>query len=329
MPQSPSRRAVLLTAGAALFAGTAAAAAHNRIVLIEAPTNLGLSPLKPNHEPGAWSAPAAYRRAGLPAALRPKGTVSLPRPRYSFEVPKGDEVRNTPALRAYSEDLAGAVQRALAAGDFPVVVGGDCAILIGCMAGARRIGETGLVHIDAHADYRHPGNDPTLKDKPGGAAGMDLALVAGHGDPRLTRWDGREGSLVPDARIVQVGERFEFFPELKTSAMTRLNYDWVTANGGKATGTAAVAALEKAGARRFWLHLDVDVLDSRIMPAVDSPAPKGLNYDQVSDILGRLVADRRCIGFDVAIFDPELDPDGRYAHELTAMLAKGLAPRIV
>ena len=77
----------------------------------------------------------------------------------------------------------------------------------------------------------------------------------------------------------------------------------------------------------FWIHLDVDVLDSDIMPAVDSPQPDGLRYDELIDILRLLLGSRLAVGMEVTIFDPDLDPEGKYARELTQALIQGIGSR--
>jgi len=83
------------------------------------------------------------------------------------------------------------------------------------------------------------------------------------------------------------------------------------------------AARAVAGHAGYWLHLDVDVLDPIFMPAVDSPEPGGLNPDQLVSLLMELAP--TAIGAQVTVFDPDLDPDGRYAALLVDILATALA----
>ncbi|MGW1668538.1 arginase family protein [Streptomyces sp. NPDC002324] len=60
----------------------------------------------------------------------------------------------------------------------------------------------------------------------------------------------------------------------------------------------------------FWVHLDADVLDPSVMPAVDSPDPDGLLPDELTALLRPLVASPHCVDLDVTIYDPDPDPDG-------------------
>jgi arginase len=87
---------------------------------------------------------------------------------------------------------------------------------------------------------------------------------------------------------------------------------------------AATDALSTLGERRFWIHLDVDVLDDAIMPAVDYRMSGGLSFEELSDVLRALMASRRAVGMTLAIFNPTLDADGRIAGELVRCLARGL-----
>ncbi len=70
----------------------------------------------------------------------------------------------------------------------------------------------------------------------------------------------------------------------------------------------------------FWLHLDADVLDPSVMPAVDSPDPDGLRTDELRALLGPLAASPRCVGVDVTIYDPDRDPEGAGAALLADLL---------
>lgn len=60
-----------------------------------------------------------------------------------------------------------------------------------------------------------------------------------------------------------------------------------------------------------------DILDPAVMPAVDSPDPGGIDHHELVAVLGTLLASARCVGFELTVFDPDLDPDGRLAHDLT------------
>lgn len=300
------------------------------ICLVRAPSNLGLRPLRPGHVPGTWRAPQALSDAGLVEVLAPVRVVDLERPAYSTEPQPGTRLRNGPAIRRFNLDLAEIVAGALGQGEFPLVIGGDCSILLGALAAARRSSAVALVHVDGHSDFRHPGNYD-VDAMPGSAAGMDLALATGRGEPLLTEWPGIAGPLVADAAVVQIGEResrdADFaWPDINATAITRIDVFAVRDLGAAKVLETTRATLARADCP-YWLHLDIDVLDQTVMPAVDSPGSPGIDPDDLVAILSALAADRLCTGMDMTIYDPDLDPNGDLARLLVSLLGRMLKQR--
>ena len=84
---------------------------------------------------------------------------------------------NPQAIRDYSPRLADAVAAVLDEGEFPVVLGGDCSILLGTMLAVRRRGRYGLMYIDGDADFYQPEVNPLS----GAASASDLAFATGRG----------------------------------------------------------------------------------------------------------------------------------------------------
>ena len=300
------------------------------ICLFRAPSNLGLRPLRPGHVPGTWRGPEALTKAGLVEALAPAAAVDLERPVYSAEPEPGTRLRNGHAIRRFNLELADAVADALGRGEWPLVIGGDCSVLLGALAAARRSGPVALVHVDGHSDFRHPGNYDA-NAMPGSAAGMDLALATGRGEPLLTEWPGIAGPLVADEAVVQIGERESrnpdfAWPDINATAITRIDVF-----EARELSVAGVLEKTKATLARadcpYWLHLDVDVLDQTVMPAVDSPGSPGIDPDDLVAILSPLAADQRCVGMDMTIYDPDLDPNGELARFLVSLLGRIVGPR--
>ncbi|MGH9132390.1 MAG: arginase family protein, partial [Ilumatobacteraceae bacterium] len=108
---------------------------------------------------------------------------------------------NPTALREYSSDLADAIGEVLEVGEVPVVLGGDCSILLGSLLALRRRGRYGLLFVDGHADFYQPEAEPN-----GEAASMDLALATGRGPKVVTDLEGLR-PLVFDEDVVQFGRR--------------------------------------------------------------------------------------------------------------------------
>jgi arginase len=76
---------------------------------------------------------------------------------------------------------------------------------------------------------------------------------------------------------------------------------------------------------RSWLHLDLDVLDPSVLPAVTYPQPGGPNWDQLALALKPLAQSPQLIGVSVADFRADLDPTGGLAAHVTALLS-GVLP---
>jgi arginase len=151
------------------------------IAPVAAPTNLGLRPPQPSSVPGCAKAPEALHEAGLHARLVAAAAVDagvvLPGRYVDDGDPAAGRVRNQDALIDHSRRLATRLEHLLAAGHSPLVLGGDCSLLVGAGLALRRRGGYGLVHIDGHTDFRHPGNSPVCLSLAGEV--LAAAVLAG------------------------------------------------------------------------------------------------------------------------------------------------------
>jgi arginase len=292
------------------------------IEVVDAPTNVGLSPPGPGREPGVRGLASALRANGIVSRLGATDGGAVASPPYRPEIDPSTGVRNGEALRSFSLDLAERVGAVVQEGKFPFVLGGDCSILIGNMLALRRRGRFGLVFIDGHLDFRHPGNSELV----GAAAGADLALVSGRGPDRLANIDGLR-PLVLDGDIVALGER-EDYPEwrdIHDSDITVWDLWKMRSLGVTGVALKTVEKMEASGVEGFWVHLDADVLDDVIMPAVDSRQPDGLSYAELIELLRQFLGSPLAAGMQVTIFDPELDKDGKIAEEFTDALVEAFS----
>jgi arginase len=270
--------------------------------VLDAPCNLGLRPPAPGFEPGVRRLADALRACGLVKRLDALDGGRVDAPAY-VSVPV-----NRAALPGYTRTLAERVGALLDEGAKPLVLGGDCSNLLGTMLALRRRARHGLVHIDGHLDFRHPGWSGGI----GAVAGEDLAGVTGRLEPELSDIDGL-GPYVLDADTVHLGDREGDPDELAAVAKTGITVrrlDELRADG------PAVPPVP------YWMHVDADVLDSALMPAVDSPAPGGLTFEELSALLRAVVGG--AVGVQVTVFDPDLDPDGSQARALTDCLVSAL-----
>jgi arginase len=324
-------RRSFLTASLSVAAAPSVGAAVRRkpIDVIEAPTNLGLRPDDKGRIPSTDKAAGALIDAGLLRHLRVRTRTKLHQLPYVREGEPGTKLRNGSKIRAFNLELADAVERSRRRGGFPLVIGGECSDLLGGVLGLRRTGGRGLVHIDGHSDFLQPEFYP--KDRPlHSAAGMDLALATGRGEPLLTEWPGVEGALVADADAFQIGERYSDPPEEPVQFFKGTQISQITEQKARKIGIARVEQdirrwLDRRKITAAWLHIDVDVLDQSIMPAVDSPGTPGLGFAELRRLVRGLLVSGRIAGADIAIYDPALDPDRTAARGLAASLGTAFA----
>jgi arginase len=290
------------------------------ITIIAAPTNLGLRPPEPGSVPGTSKAPEALREAGLIRRLEELGALdggAIIPGRYVDDANRAPgQVRNERAIVAHARRLADRVAGVLDADRAPLVLGGDCSLLLAAGIALSSRDGAGLIHIDGHTDFRHPGNS----DDCASVAGEDLAAAIGLHWPAISNIDGH-GPYFAAARTAHIGCR-EDDQELEEAASILglvLPARSATEVGMTEAASAARAVVGDVG---YWLHVDVDVLDPAVMPAVDSPDPGGFTPAQLVELLVSLASG--AIGAQVTVFDPDLDPDGRYASLLTDIIVSGL-----
>ncbi|HET8563846.1 MAG TPA: arginase family protein, partial [Candidatus Binatia bacterium] len=206
---------------------------------------------------------------------------------------------------------------------FPLVLGGDCSNIIGIMLALRRAGRYGLFFIDGHADFYQPEAEPN-----GEVASMDLAIVSGRGPDVIADIDGLK-PLVRDEDIVAFAfrdaeqQREYGSRDIRTTGIQSFDLELVRALGVTAAAEQAIGKLRKNNLG-FWIHLDADVLNDEIMPAVDYRLAGGLEWRELGALLKTLMSSGHAVGMNVGIFNPRLDKDGSIARQFARTLVAGL-----
>ena len=288
------------------------------LTLLDAPSNLGLRPPEEGAVPGCYKAPGVFRDAGLLARLNAHDAGVVTPPRYLSRWTPGT-VRNEEAIAEYSRTLASRIAPLLEHARLPVVLGGDCSILVGIGLALHRAGRYGLVSLDG-LDYRHPGNS----DAVGAAGGESLAMVTGLGGA-LATLDGTR-PYIRSGDTVAIGLRSDDeYADEAAAAGLRLVDAPAAGHDPIAAAEAALAVVDRPGLDGFWIHVDADVIDSSLLPAVDSPEPDGLTFEQLTAILRRLLESPRVVGLDLTIYDPDRDPGLHGGKRLTEVLVDALS----
>jgi arginase len=289
---------------------------HYRYAVLPAPSALGL------HVDGVARSPAVLLRHGLAQALGARVAPAVPAPAGSNQVDAGTGVFNAHEIAEYAHDLGAAIADSLDRDEFPVVLGGDCSILLGAMSAVRARGRYGLLFVDGHADFYQPEAEPT-----GEAASMELGFVTGRG-PRLLTGPESLRPLVRDEDVLVVGFRDAELAASEGSRPLPPTIEALDLAAVRSRGASAVAKriVDRFDAGRFWIHFDVDVLDDAVMPAVDYRQAGGLSWSELGRILDPALASGRAVGLDVTIFNPDLDADGAIGTELASRLPDLMSP---
>lgn len=279
------------------------------LYVIEAASNLGLKEPETGKEPGVRRLPDWLKIHGLYEKIKPKTVIKLNAPLYSILLDKESGVRNAEAIAVYSKQLSKEINGVVALGKFPLVIGGDCSILIGCAHALKAKGIYGLFFIDGHTDFVMPHISHTK-----GAAGMDLAIVTGYGHGKLTNIDNLQ-PYIQENHVVAFGNRYlqkDYVKTIEASSIAYYDLNTIRELGIENIIQRFLHTMEVEQVDGFWIHLDVDVLDDKFMPCVDSRQPGGLTYDELKMTIKPLLQSKIATGLDITILDPDLDTDGIY-----------------
>jgi arginase len=295
------------------------------VSIISFNSNLGLIEPAPGKEPGVKKLPAWLRKFGFFDLFDHEEEIGLEPPDYSMKIDPQTDMRNADAIAAYAVQQSRIIQDVISRKNFALILGGDCSIIIGNALALRQLGDYRLFFIDGHTDFMWPSLSSTH-----GVAGMDLAIVTGNGHPKLSNIN-QSGPYFKEENVWCVGNRE--YNRQYVAAIENTNIHYYDLNNLRKSGISACIhsffdSLSSGSADGFWIHLDVDVLDPLIMPAVDSPDPGGLTWAELNLMLDSLLCHPLCTGLEITILDPDLDPDGKivraFIHETGTTIQKSL-----
>ncbi|MDM1348658.1 arginase family protein [Myroides marinus] len=293
-------------------------------VIIECPTNLGLAQSDYAIEPGVKRLPRWLERHGLYTAINPSEVYVIDTPEYTMDLDASTQVRNANAIITYAKRQADIIEKELSNNSFLIILGGDCSILIGSALALKKKGRYGLFFLDGHTDYMLPGHLGTH-----GAAGMDLAIACGVGHPYLVNIDN-QGPYLEEEMVFCVGNReydLEYERPIIESNVTYYPLNQLRDYGLDNVTTDFLNIVEQQELDGFFIHLDVDVLNDQIMPAVDCRQEDGLSYEELKQILIPLIKAEKCIGVEITILDPDLDSTGVYTKEFIQNMTNIISTR--
>jgi arginase len=287
--------------------------------LIGVPTSAGA------HHAGQERAPAALRAAGLGDRLRAHGLSvadagDLPGSAFAVDH-EHPAARNLAAVVKVAREVADAVASLVRAGQRPLVLGGDCTITLGVIAGFRSVHPAvGLAYVDGDADLGALSEGSGILDATG------VAHLLGYGEPELAGL-AAEAPLLHPSRLAIVGCDPREVSEAGRRFLADRRVSYTDGPGLVADPEAAARkALAALSGGPMVVHFDVDVVDSGDLPLGNFPHyNSGVRLDDVVRCLRVLLADPACAGLVVTEVNPTYDADGsllgRYVTGLTTALA--------
>ncbi len=291
------------------------------ISLIGAPTDIGAGAR------GASMGPEALRVAGLRAALEGHGLTVADRGNVSGPanpwLPPVDGYRHLDEVVAWNRAVHDAVHAELAAGQLPILLGGDHALGIGSISAvARHCREAGkklrVLWLDAHADF-----NTSLLTPSGNIHGMPVACLCGYGPRALVEIGGTVPAINPKwlrqigIRSVDAGEK-RFVHEV---GLDVFDMRYIDEMGMRHTMELALATLDDN--THLHVSFDVDFLDAEIAPGVGTTVPGGPTYREAQLCMEMIADTGRLASLDVMELNPALDIRNKTA-ELAVDLIESL-----
>ncbi len=273
---------------------------------------------------GEALAPTVLRDAGLIEALgrsavvTDHGDVTIEPPAPMRDPASG--IIAPRAMVAMIDAVHAAVDRALRDDEFPIVIGGECPLLLGCLAAVRDLyGRTGLLFVDGHEDAWPPAHSTT-----GEAADMELGLALG-----MTMADhvpelSNALPVVQPQDVAALGPRDR--DEIAAAGLTSIAAQ-VTMLDDRALNAGDIQETTKSITQKlhsntghWWFHLDLDVLATDALAAVRYRQPGGLHWEQLAALTRVALTSPGLVGWDITIYNPDLDPGHRSATRIVSFL---------
>lgn len=273
------------------------------------------------------AASGVLRAAGLAAAFGSRqlidhGDLALPAP--DPERGEATSLVNEPALVAMAQGVGEAVARAVDDARFPLVYGGDCTTLLGSIPALLRAGgPIGLLFVDGHEDTM-----PLDVSEDGEAANTEIGLLLGVTGRLLNGPLADRVGVLRREDIAVLGPRDEAWRRRFNVGSLR-EYgvwfrDWRETSARPEQNARDAVQHLRATAERWWLHVDLDVLDPEEFAAQGVPGgddePDGLSWEALTTLLTTAVGQGGCVGWSVAIYDPDQDPSGEDAARIVSLV---------
>ena len=302
---------------------------HSHIAVIGAPMDLGAG------RRGVDMGPSAIRVAQLQARLAKLGYVAEDRGNVAVEQPENRPVGDQAArylgeIQRTCARLAAIVEKALAEGRWPLVLGGDHSVAMGTIAGVakhfrKKKQRVGVIWVDAHADMNTPDTSPS-----GNIHGMPLACTLGMGPPELVRLAGFSPKvLAKNVALVGIRDVDQLEkPHVRDSGIRAFTMREIDERGLR---TVMAEAIQRAseGTAGFHLSLDMDVVDPHEAPGVGTPVRGGFTFREAHLAMEVACDSGAMVSMEVVEVNPVLDVANRTAELAVELVMSALGKRIL
>jgi arginase len=298
---------------------------RQRIGVLGVPMDLGQS------RRGVDMGPSAVRYARLRETLEELGhtvsdlgNIGVPIPEEAAGRDDGAGIAHLRTIREICGRTAEAARDAVADSVFPIFLGGDHSISIGTVSGvASASGRTGVLWVDAHADFNTPATSPS-----GNVHGMPLSVLTGRGHPGLVGIGG-EGASVRAEDVVLLGLRSVDLEERRSLAEAGARaYTMKEIDVYGAAHVVRQALKYLSHLERVHLSFDLDVVGPNLAPGVGTPVRGGLTYREAHLIMELINESETVTSLDVVEINPILDEKNMTA-ELAVELVASLLGRTI
>ena len=280
---------------------------------------------------GVDMGPSAIRYARIEACLKDLGHSVTDLGNAGVPIPEtvaaGEGVKQLAAVKSVCEEVCHRAAGIVEEGLFPIFLGGDHAIAIGTISGVARSFSglrTGVIWVDAHADFNTPATSPS-----GNIHGMPLATLTGRGHPDLVGIGGQGASVRTDD-VVVIGLRSVDLEEkrlLREAGVRVYTMKDIDAYGAGRVVRNAIKSL--AHVDRVHLSLDLDALDPEVAPGVGTPVRGGLTYREAHLLMELLNEADLVSSLDVVEVNPILDVKNGTATLAVELVESLMGRRII
>jgi agmatinase len=203
---------------------------------------------------------------------------------YKVGIHTAEPVHMDPVIGESAEpfqELRNAIAPLIEFNKFPIIIGGEHSLTLGAVrACVDRYPDLSILQIDAHADCRD-----SYDGNPYSHASVSYHLYKALPEPLITQ---------VGIRNISSGE-VEWMEEEKP----RINIFWAR-HQDKWNFNEIINTLSD----NVYLTIDIDGLDSGIMPATGTPEPGGMTWYQLMELIKQLCIKKNVVAADVVEFAP-------------------------